>query len=240
MDEGAFVIDYLMPPGTALSETDRFLKHVEKLLLETPEVDSYSRRTGAQLALAVAEPHTGDFLIKLKARSKTQRRGSQRRLARADPCRRAGPRCRYAGYSGRLDRRPHLVARADRNQDFSTDVAILKKQAAQIAEVIDSQEGTGRARRGGREQRPYLHRIGAGLPTSLARPAPLWNQERRRGPDAEHRLVGRNTFLGFDRATGKLTFGLVDPKVCSKIGGHRRVAHSLRIGRIRHPAKRGG
>src|SRR5205085_10192401 len=27
---------------------------------------SYSRRTGARLALAIAEPHTGDFLVKLK------------------------------------------------------------------------------------------------------------------------------------------------------------------------------
>ena len=42
MDEGAFVIDYLMPPGTALSETDRVLKHFEQLLQDTPEVESYS------------------------------------------------------------------------------------------------------------------------------------------------------------------------------------------------------
>src|SRR5207248_10016658 len=60
-------LDYQMPPGTALSDTDRVLKHVENILMETPEVESYSRRTGARLALAVAEPHTGDFLIKLKA-----------------------------------------------------------------------------------------------------------------------------------------------------------------------------
>ena len=67
MDEGAFVLDYEMPPGTALSETDRVLKNVETILLDTPEVESYSRRTGAQLGLTVTEPHTGDFLIKLKA-----------------------------------------------------------------------------------------------------------------------------------------------------------------------------
>jgi CzcA family heavy metal efflux pump len=66
MDEGAFVLDYIMPPGTSLEETDRVLKHIESLLLETPEVESYSRRTGARLALAIAEPNTGDFLVKLK------------------------------------------------------------------------------------------------------------------------------------------------------------------------------
>jgi len=68
MDEGAFVLDYIMPPGTSLQETDRVLKHVETFLLETPEVESYSRRTGARLALAIAEPNTGDFLVKLKDR----------------------------------------------------------------------------------------------------------------------------------------------------------------------------
>ncbi len=66
MDEGAFVLDYRMPAGTSLLETDRVLRHIEKFIKETPEVESYSRRTGARLALAIAEPNTGDFLIKLK------------------------------------------------------------------------------------------------------------------------------------------------------------------------------
>ncbi len=66
MDEGAFVLDYRMPPGTSLDETNRVLNHIERYLRETPEVESYSRRTGARLALAIAEPNTGDFLIKLK------------------------------------------------------------------------------------------------------------------------------------------------------------------------------
>jgi len=66
MDEGAFVLDYIMPPGTSLVETDRVLNHIERFIRETPEVESYSRRTGARLALAIAEPNTGDFLVKLK------------------------------------------------------------------------------------------------------------------------------------------------------------------------------
>ena len=66
MDEGAFVLDYIMPSGTSLEETHRVLSHIEKMLKETPEVESYSLRVGARLALAIAEPNTGDFLIKLK------------------------------------------------------------------------------------------------------------------------------------------------------------------------------
>jgi CzcA family heavy metal efflux pump len=66
MDEGAFVLDYIMPPGTSLQESNRVLLHIEQYLRQTPEIESYSRRTGARLALAIAEPNTGDFLIKLK------------------------------------------------------------------------------------------------------------------------------------------------------------------------------
>jgi multidrug efflux pump subunit AcrB len=66
MDEGAFVLDYLMPPGTSLEETNRALNHVESFLKETPEVGNYSRRTGAQLGLFLTEPNSGDLLIRLK------------------------------------------------------------------------------------------------------------------------------------------------------------------------------
>ncbi|HWS72285.1 MAG TPA: efflux RND transporter permease subunit, partial [Thermoanaerobaculia bacterium] len=65
-DEGAFVLDYTAPPGASLIETDRLLKHVEQMLKATPDVESYSRRTGLQLGLAITEPNTGDFLVKLK------------------------------------------------------------------------------------------------------------------------------------------------------------------------------
>ncbi|MGI8469563.1 MAG: efflux RND transporter permease subunit [Pyrinomonadaceae bacterium] len=65
-DEGAFVLDYIAPPGTSLKETDRMLQHVEEMLKKTPEVESYSRRTGLQLGLSITEPNTGDFLVKLK------------------------------------------------------------------------------------------------------------------------------------------------------------------------------
>jgi multidrug efflux pump subunit AcrB len=67
-DEGAFVLDYIAPPGSSLEETDRILRHVEDLLKETPEVESYSRRTGLQLGLSITEPNTGDFLVKLKSK----------------------------------------------------------------------------------------------------------------------------------------------------------------------------
>ena len=65
-DESAFVLDYLAPAGSSLAETDRMLRHVEEILLKTPEVESYSRRTGLEMGLFVTEPNTGDFAVKLK------------------------------------------------------------------------------------------------------------------------------------------------------------------------------
>ncbi|HYV83323.1 MAG TPA: efflux RND transporter permease subunit [Pyrinomonadaceae bacterium] len=65
-DESAFILDYLAPPGSSLAETDRMLQHVEELLMKTPEVESYSRRTGLEMGLFVTEPNTGDFAVKLK------------------------------------------------------------------------------------------------------------------------------------------------------------------------------
>ncbi len=65
-DESAFVLDYWAPPGSSLTETDHMLKHVEGLLMKTPEVESYSRRTGLELGLFVTEPNRGDFAVKLK------------------------------------------------------------------------------------------------------------------------------------------------------------------------------
>jgi multidrug efflux pump subunit AcrB len=66
-DEGGFVLDYVMPPGSSLQETNRVLTHVEAILRATPEVESTSRRTGLELGLAaVTEPNTGDIAVKLK------------------------------------------------------------------------------------------------------------------------------------------------------------------------------
>jgi CzcA family heavy metal efflux pump len=89
MDEGAFVLDYRMPPGTSLAETNRVLNHIEGFLRATPEIESYSRRTGARLALAIAEPNTGDFLIKLREkRSRSLEEVTselRRKVAQAEP-----------------------------------------------------------------------------------------------------------------------------------------------------------
>ncbi len=66
MDEGAFIIDYVMPAGSSLASTGAVLDKVQQILVQTPEVDSTSRRTGMQLGLAaVTEANTGDISVRL-------------------------------------------------------------------------------------------------------------------------------------------------------------------------------
>jgi CzcA family heavy metal efflux pump len=66
MDEGAFVLDYFTPGGTALTETDREIHIVERILAETPEIEGTSRRTGAELGLFATEQNTGDIVARLR------------------------------------------------------------------------------------------------------------------------------------------------------------------------------
>ncbi|NYF88384.1 efflux RND transporter permease subunit [Tunturibacter empetritectus] len=69
MDEGSFILDYIMPAGSSLATTNKALDRVEKILRDTPEVSITTRRTGLQLGLAaVTEANTGDISVRLKTK----------------------------------------------------------------------------------------------------------------------------------------------------------------------------
>jgi len=65
MDEGGFVLDYVAPAGTSLTETDRRLRQVEAQLKDIPDVDTWSRRTGLALGGGITEANEGDFFVRL-------------------------------------------------------------------------------------------------------------------------------------------------------------------------------
>lgn len=73
MDEGAFVLDYFTPGGTALAETDREVGIAERILAETPEIEGTSRRTGAELGLFATTQNTGDVVARLTLPSRRSR-----------------------------------------------------------------------------------------------------------------------------------------------------------------------
>lgn len=66
MDEGGFILDYKAPPGTSLTETDTLVRLLEDEVTATPEVASYSRRTGLQLGGGLTEANEGDLFVRLK------------------------------------------------------------------------------------------------------------------------------------------------------------------------------
>jgi len=70
LDEGTIVLDYYSPPGTSLEETDRLLQEMEKIILEHPDVESYSRRLGIRMAFRTLPGNYGDYLIQLKTSRK--------------------------------------------------------------------------------------------------------------------------------------------------------------------------
>lgn len=67
MDEGGFIFDYRAAPGTSLTETDRLVRQVERIVQSLPDVESYSRRTGLQLGGGLTEANEGDMFVRLKA-----------------------------------------------------------------------------------------------------------------------------------------------------------------------------
>ncbi len=136
MDEGGFVIDYFTPPGTSLTETNRQLQQAETILRGLPEVESYSRRTGARLALAIAEPNTGDFLVKLKpdrARSTDEVISElRRRFNQALP----GVNWEFPGILGDLIGDLMWAPQPIEVKLFSTDAAFLKAHAPEVEAKI--------------------------------------------------------------------------------------------------------
>ena len=141
MDEGAFVLDYHTPWGTHLSETNRQLQIAENLLHELPELESYSRRTGAQLGLGISQAHSGDFLVKLKA---NRQRKTDEVIAELRPKLNAqipGIEWEFAGILNDLIGDLTWSPRPIEIKLFSTDVDWLQQKAPQIATQLAKIDG---------------------------------------------------------------------------------------------------
>lgn len=71
MDEGAFVVDYFLPAGTSLRDTEAAALKIEGILGKTAGVESWSRRTGAELGPVTATlVSRGDIAVRLAPRKK--------------------------------------------------------------------------------------------------------------------------------------------------------------------------
>jgi CzcA family heavy metal efflux pump len=141
MDEGGFVVDYLTPPGTSLAETHRQLQYAEDILRATPELESYSRRTGAQLGLFITEPNNGDFLLKLRPdRKRTTEEvlsDLRKKLNAALP----DVIWEFPGILGDLIGDLMYAPQPIEVRLFSTDTAYLKKKAPEIEDQLKKIKG---------------------------------------------------------------------------------------------------
>ena len=142
MDEGGFILDYLTPPGSSLQETDRIVAHLEKMLKETPEVESTSRRTGLQLGLAaVTEANRGDLTVKLKAKRSRATEDIitdlRAQIKREEPAVDVDFPLILQDMIGDLTDEPEPVV----IKLFSEDPKLLEQQAPRVADAIGKIEG---------------------------------------------------------------------------------------------------
>ena len=142
MDEGGFIIDYITPAGTSLEETNRMVLEIESMLSRTPEVQSFSRRTGLQLGLAaVTEANTGDIAVKLKSKRNrsVQEVMSELRadIARHEPAIDVEFIQVLQDMIGDLSNSPEPV----QIKLFSPDAALLQEWAPKVADAIGKVNG---------------------------------------------------------------------------------------------------
>ncbi len=142
MDEGGFILDYWMPPGASLQETNRVVGHIEQMLHEIPEVESTSRRTGLELGLAaVTEANRGDIAIKLKSKRSRDvdeiMEELRVRIAREEPAIEVEFVQVLQDMIGDLSNAPEPV----QIKLFSPDAALLRQWAPRVAEAIHKVSG---------------------------------------------------------------------------------------------------
>jgi CzcA family heavy metal efflux pump len=71
IDEGAILIEYIMPPGTSLKESDRVGNILERLALSQKDIETVYRRTGSPEGGSQIEGvNRGELTIRLKPRSR--------------------------------------------------------------------------------------------------------------------------------------------------------------------------
>ncbi|HDZ68834.1 MAG TPA: efflux RND transporter permease subunit, partial [Phycisphaerales bacterium] len=70
IDEGAILIEYVMPPGTALSESNRIGEALDRIAMAQPDVSCVYRRTGSpETGYQIEGVNKGEIVIKLKPKT---------------------------------------------------------------------------------------------------------------------------------------------------------------------------
>jgi CzcA family heavy metal efflux pump len=143
-DEGGFVLDYFLPAGSSLPDTAASALKIEAALRTIPEVDTWSRRTGAELGPAAATAtNSGDIMVRLVPQSRRDRSAEEviadarERVAAAVP----GVRTEYVqllqDVLDDLAGAPHPIE----VKLYGPDYAVLAGLAADVTARIDGTDG---------------------------------------------------------------------------------------------------
>jgi len=69
LDEGSILIEYTMPPGTSLAESNRIGNRLERIAMQQPDVVSVYRRTGSPISgYQIEGVNRGEMMLKLAPR----------------------------------------------------------------------------------------------------------------------------------------------------------------------------
>ena len=117
------------------------MQQAEAILRVTPEVEGYSRRSGARLALAVCEPNDGDFLVKLRADRQRSTEEVKQELRRKFNAALPAAEWEFPGILGDLIGDLTWSPKPVEIKLFSTDSAWLAKKAPEIKEAIEKVKG---------------------------------------------------------------------------------------------------
>lgn len=141
MDEGGFILDYKSPPGTSLTETDRILRQVEAVIEKTPEVNSYSRRTGLALGGSLTEANEGDFFIHLKPTPRRDIEAVMAEIRASVETQVPGLRIETAQLMEDLIGDLTAVPQPIEVKLFGDDSSVLRKMAPQVADRLQKISG---------------------------------------------------------------------------------------------------
>lgn len=148
MDEGGFILDYKAKPGAALRDTDRLLRQIEKIVQETPEVTSYSRRTGLQLGGGLSEADEGDMFIRLNNGSRRNIEEVMAEVRQKIAAQVPGIEIETAQLMEDLIGDLTAVPQPVEVKLFGDDPAVLAKAAATVADGIGTIRGIVEVRNG--------------------------------------------------------------------------------------------
>jgi multidrug efflux pump subunit AcrB len=137
LDEGAFVLDFFTPLGTSLDEADRLTAQIDEILKADPDIETFSRRLGAELGPpAATEASRGDYIVRLKQKGRDPIQDIMERLRKQLAARVPGVRIELIqvlqDMLGDLEGNPDPIE----VKVFGADEPELRRQAKRVADAV--------------------------------------------------------------------------------------------------------